>query len=520
LARLWVVVLVAFLFAIPEARANPPAGIEQGSRAEGERLLSLVDVSGRFRLVEATPQGFALALDDGSGRSPGVLRLQRGGGDHMPRFRSRSFSMQVSNFSPDLGVTEQLIRAARVIAAQDGGASENPWVRQPSWDLALVRNIALALAALAVVLAVWRGGRVTWEVRLPHLIPAFIQATLFVYWSLYWPPVRDHAPSILLQIAMAFAADAAFSFARFGSWRVGASPLPVVLSTNLFVWFDPHGVIIGILVAFASKALYRRDGRHVLNPSATGLSVAGLISYVAPGFITVGGLFHMMNMAPNMAELMVLLAIVPQTRFRILPLSIAAVFALRLTDNPAVLRPPIILAVALLATDPSTIPKTDSGKVLFGLLLGFGIVAFSAAMRSRGMTDDFAKVLPIPLANILAPHLDRVGAMIVTPAQGALQRGWDRLAGRGGLLFQRPVPNLVFVIVWLLITITPLRQEKPASFEPALHWNLGTPLVVRDADDVPRCASNPVFCQPFTFAQELALWRQRLRQRAATPSQR
>ena len=54
-------------------------------------------------------------------------------------------------------------------------------------------------------------------------------------------------------------------------------------------------------------------------------------------------------------------------------------------------------------------------------------------------------------------------------------------------------------------------QLVPLDFEPALHWNWGTPLVVRDADDVPRCASNPVFCKPFMFAQEVALWRERAR---------
>jgi hypothetical protein len=72
-----------------------------------------------------------------------------------------------------------------------------------------------------------------------------------------------------------------------------------------------------------------------------------------------------------------------------------------------------------------------------------------------------------------------------------------------------PVPNAVFVACWLGLVVPRLWVEKPWDFEPALHWNYGTPLVVRDADDVPRCPSNPVFCRPFTVGQELELWRER-----------
>jgi hypothetical protein len=506
LTRLWIVIVIAFLCVAPAARADPPR-IDPRAAQEAQQLLPLIAGVGNFRVIEASSQGFQLGLIDSSPHPVGMLHLVRGPSQHVPRFRSRTYSMEISNFSPDLRVTERLVRAAWLIADHDGGASENTRVRQPIWDLDLQRNVTLALVVLALLLGALRRGKVSWELRLPHLLPALIQVAIFAYWSLYWPAVRDHIPSMALQLVMAVAADAVFSFARLGSWRIGASPLPVVLSMNLFVWFDPHGVVISILVAFATKALLHRAGRHVLNPSAIGLAAAGLVSYLAPGFIHVGGLFHMMNLSPNMAELMVLLAILPQTRFRILPISIAAVVALRLADNPAVLRPPMILAVALLATDPSTIPKTDAGKVLFGLLLGFGVVVSSWVFRRVGLTDDFAKVVPIPLANALVPQLDQLGNAIVSMVRTVLERVVRMKTAREASLLQQPIPNVVFVVLWLLITVTPLHDEKPHSFEPSLHWNLGTPLVMRDADDVPRCARNPVFCRPFTFAQELSLWR-------------
>jgi hypothetical protein len=282
---------------------------------------------------------------------------------------------------------------------------------------------------------------------------------------------------------------------RFGSWRVGAAPLPIVLSTNLFAWFSPAGVVLSLVTAFACKALLRRGESHMLNPSAIGLSCGGAVALLAPELVQFGGLFHTMNLAPNMAELILLLALVPQARFRILPVSIGAALALRAADNPAVLRPPVLLALALLATDPATIPRSDAGRFLFGVFVGASMPVLSILFRHYGLADDFSKVMPIPIANALAPWFDRAGARAAA------------LVKRGRLRGAPPIPNAAFVAGWLALSLAWMGEEKPWSFEPALHWNLGTPLVVRDADDVPRCAHNPVFCKPFTFVDEVALWR-------------
>ena len=508
MARLWLLILVV-LFAAPAAWADPPEGVNPEFAAEGQRLAALVTAQGHFRLTQATSQEFVLTLDDEDGRTAGMLHVGRDDPERSPRARSEHYTYEVSNFTPDNRVTDALIHAAGVLAAHDGGMSENPHPRQPVPDLGILKQATAALAAFAVVLGVLRRGKVSWEIRLPHLIPATVQVIVFAYWSLYSPAVRDHVPSLVLQVAMGFAADAAFSFLRFGSWRFGSSPLPVVLSSNLFVWLDPHGVMLCILAAFATKTFVRRQGRHVLNPSAIGLSVAGAVSYLWRGSVHVGGLFHTLSLAPNMAELMVLIAMVPQSRFRILPISITAVLVLRMLDNPTVLRPPMVLAVALLATDPSTIPQTDGGKVLFGAFVAVALVYASIFLRGLGFTDDFAKVFPVPVANLLVPLFDGVALFVaarIAKVWGHVTARVDALAPLGRWA-SRPLPNLVFMALWLGITLAPLRAEKPRSFEPTLHWNLGTPLVVRDADDVPRCDRNPVFCEPFTFVQELALWR-------------
>jgi hypothetical protein len=71
------------------------------------------------------------------------------------------------------------------------------------------------------------------------------------------------------------------------------------------------------------------------------------------------------------------------------------------------------------------------------------------------------------------------------------------------------------VASWLVLCLVLLIGEKPRDFEPSLHWTWGTPLVVRDADDVPRCASNPAFCRPFAFHTEIGLWLNRPKSAAA-----
>ena len=507
--RVWVLGLVAFLVVLPVAWANPQSIIDPSERAEGLRLESVVSPAGAFHLTQARSFAFELSLEGKHGQSAGVLHLDRTSRDNVFRFNSRHFTMRIENHTSDIGITARLIRAAHRVAAQDGGGWSSSRILEPPLDLDPVRDTTSFVLVVAAALCVYRRERVLWDLRIPHLLPAFIQVVLFAYWSLYWPVVRIQMPVILLQIVLAFALDAALSFGRFGSWRIGASPLPIVLSINLFVWFGPYGMILSILVAFLSKTFVRRKGRHILNPSATGLTVTGLVSYIVPRFTSVSGLFHTMNLPPNMGELVLLLALLPQLRARIVPLSIATVLVMqnRYTNLP----PPLLLAIALLATDPATTPETDIGKMLFGLFYGFGFVFASWFLRRNGQIDDFAKVMPIPLANALVPVFDAVGRSTVAGAKRVGRALGQWTAVKIPASFIRPVPNLALVAFWLMITVGRLTMEKPGAFESALHWTYGTPLVVRDADDVPRCADNPIFCQPFSFVGEISAWYKRHR---------
>jgi hypothetical protein len=473
-------------------RADPGVSAE-AARAEGQRLLELVRPHGQFELVQATAEGYVLELRGPQG-ALGALYVEPGRSyQDAPRLRSRRFTYKIGDFTPDPTVIDRLVHAAHAVVAWDGGALPEAPTQATQGTLEDLQVCTLVVLALALALGVALRGKVQLDIRPPLLIQVFVQGSVFVYWAIYWPAVVNQLPAIGLMLVMGYAADAAFSFLRYGSWRVGLGTIPVVFSINLFEWLDYRGAMLTILGAFATKAYVQRAGRHVLNPSAAGLALTAVVSVLAPGWVHFGGVFHTMNVPPNLAEWILLVAILPQSRFRILPVSIGAALGLIALNNPATARPAIILAIALLATDPATIPRTDAGKLLYGLAVGLGIPLFSQLLRGLGQPDDFAKVLPIPFANLFVGQFDALGAWLLA-----------QLAARWSAFKPRRLPNLALAAIWLALMYTQLDRRKP--FEAALHWNWNTPLVVRDADDVPRCESNPMFCRPFTFAQELAAW--------------
>jgi hypothetical protein len=523
-------VLASALSFVGTVRADsppPPPPLPPPSPELTTRLLSLVADAGQFKLLDASPQGYQLGLVNESGRTVGVMGLATAGSDSSVRFHTKSFAVQIGNFTPDEKVTEQLVKAAHLVADRDDGAwahtfpdtgPQLAWWEDPANlpDTRLVYFTAAIMLA-AMLVGVWRRGRVSWEIRLPHLIPACIQVILFTYWGLYFGQVKEHAPSILLQLMLGFSIDALFAFLKFGSWRIGASPLPIVLSSNLFAWFTPLGIVINLGVAFASKTFLHRNGRHVLNPSATGLATAGLTAMLFPQWVSFGGVFHVMNLAPNMTELVVLLALWPQSRFRIVPVSIAALVVLQLLQIPGAVRPSMLLAIGLLATDPATIPKTDLGKLLFGVFIGLAFPLTSITLRTLGTPDDFSKVLAIPFANALVPTFDRAGLALWS--LGARVLGyWKTMPARLRQFAVWRIPDLGMIAIWLFLAVPAYLVEKPRLFEPALVWTLGTPNVIRDADDVPRSAHNPLFCKGFSFVEEARLWRQRLNAGQEVPS--
>jgi Na+-translocating ferredoxin:NAD+ oxidoreductase RnfD subunit len=383
----------------------------------------------------------------------------------------------------------------------------------PLIQFAIAWGLALAALLAAVVMRKLRGQGITTAVRLKanHVLPSGIQILIFAYWALYWQPLADHIWALGVQLLFAFTLDLAIGVAREGTWRVGLAPVPVVLSTNLFVWFTGSGFWLFFLlatIALVSKAALRREGTHIFNPSALGLSVVGLLCIPLPAPDFCYDIAHELNVAPSMTELLIGVALIAQLRVPIVLVSLGAAAALWASvEAPIFLArylsvegldafasyvptwywAPVLLVLALLATDPRTIPKTAPGRLVFGFLVGAGIVLMSAALTAAGQNDFMAKVLPIPIANYLAPWCDRVGARLDDRLKPALE----------------PVYNRAHVALWVVLSALALLGpgNKADLYETKLHGMGLTRHIEGNA-----CADNPAFCDAFSLGDELSLW--------------
>ncbi len=315
------------------------------------------------------------------------------------------------------------------------------------WILVLLLRDRFALPRLE---------RVT--VKFTHLLPAILQIILFAYWAIYWEPVRGHLPVLGVQLLIAYAFDFLITWTLRLPYHPTLGPIPIVLSANLFVWFEDGDVLLYALViavALSSKALLRRGERHIFNPSVLGVAVVGVLCIVLPQWVRYEDISHDFDRPPHMAEVILLLALIPQVRLRTAPVAAGAALAMFGTmllgatltgykGGPGPFWPPWLLAITLLAGDPATIPSSSLSRLLFGLFLGMAYYAVSRALIFSIGTDFFAKVLPIPIANLLVPSFERAGA--------ALSTRWPALP--------RAVGNRASIATWVSISVLMLTLER------------------------------------------------------------
>ena len=117
-----------------------------------------------------------------------------------------------------------------------------------------------------------------------HYVQACMQLCIYAYWGWYWPEVYRQTPLILAQLVFLYAFDGLLSWSRGRPWRIGFGPFPVVLSTNLFLWFRDDWFYLQFAMV-AACALgkeflrWKRDGKstHIFNPSAFGLALFSVV---------------------------------------------------------------------------------------------------------------------------------------------------------------------------------------------------------------------------------------------------
>ena len=68
----------------------------------------------------------------------------------------------------------------------------------------------------------------------------------------------------------------------------------------------------------------------------------------------------------------------------------------------------VFLGMHLLFTDPSTSPRTELGRIIFGVIYGLSVVGLYLLLGWLGAPTFYDKLLQVPLMNLMIKRIDRV----------------------------------------------------------------------------------------------------------------
>ena len=335
-------------------------------------------------------------------------------------------------------------------------------------------RLAWSFAAAAAALVLWiatlyatrlRHRTLTLEVALrrQHYLQACAQGSVLIYWGWHWRPVYDFAYLIAAQLLFAYAFDMLLSWSRRDRYILGFGPFPVIFSINLFLWFRQEWFFLQFLmvaVGFAAKELLRweKNGRpsHVFNPSSFPLAVFS-IALLATGTsdMTWGKQIATTQFyPPNMYAMLFLIGLPGQLFFGVTSMTMSAVvttYAIGVVYRAltgvyffydSYIPIAVFLGMHLLFTDPSTSPRTELGRIIFGMLYGASTMLLYVVLGRAGLPTFYDKLLQVPALNLSIKLIDRA-------AQSDLLRRLDPAAlGRSLLPRQR---HLAYMAVWLVV---------------------------------------------------------------------
>ena len=300
------------------------------------------------------------------------------------------------------------------------------------------RALTWSFAGAVLALFAWylstkssrRGLKVEISLRPQHYLQALAHTAIFVYWGMYWDPIKDAAPLIAGQIVFAYAFDALLSWNRRGKFVLGFGPFPIIYSTNLFLrfrddWFYLQFVMVAVGFLVKELIQWERDGRrvHIFNPSSFPLAVFSLgLILTGTSFITwAEEIATLLILPPNIYLFIFLVALPGQFLFGVTMMTLPAVLTTYLFsvaylaatgsyfffDSNVPIA--VFLGMHLLFTDPSTSPKSELGRILFGITYGLTVVALYAVLDWAGAPTYYDKLLQVPIMNLLVKQYDRVG---------------------------------------------------------------------------------------------------------------
>lgn len=308
----------------------------------------------------------------------------------------------------------------------------------------LIRSFWFAALALAICTGVLFAMRRTSNdgplsltidvvLRPQHYVQAAVQLSVYAYWGFFYAPVYAHAWLIVAQLLFAYAFDMLLTWSRRQRYVLGFGAFPIVFSTNLFLWFRDDWfylqfVMIG--VGFLGKEFVRwqradakgvMQSTHIFNPSAFTLGLFSLI-LIATGTsdLTWGQeIASTLTLAPHIYLFLFGIGLVVMYFFSITLIAgtaAATLFGLSslyfaITGVPYFLDSDIpaavFLGLHLLVTDPSTSPRSQLGKAIFGALYGCGVFALYTLLNALGAPTFYDKLLCVPLLNLSVIGIDR-----------------------------------------------------------------------------------------------------------------
>jgi hypothetical protein len=331
--------------------------------------------------------------------------------------------------------------------------------------------VRTSVIGAALVLLAWsgvlfgvfrRGQKVTLEVvlRRRHYLQACLQGALILYWGYYWREVYHAAPLIVAQLLFAYGFDSLLSWTHRRTFALGFGPFPVIFSITLFFWFRDewfYWQFPMVALGFLAKEFLRwtRDGQntHIFNPSSFPLAVVSVLLLAANATdMTWGFQVALTEFYPPQMYLAIFLIGMPgQFLFGVTPMTMAAVVTTFVcsavyyaatgifffSDSHVPIA--VFLGMHLLFTDPATSPRTELGRIVYGVLYGLTTVVLYDLLLRVGMPGFYDKLLQVPLLNLSVKWLD---ALARSPA---LQHIDPSAWGRALMPRQR---HLAYMGVW------------------------------------------------------------------------
>lgn len=301
-------------------------------------------------------------------------------------------------------------------------------------------HLPWAMSGAAVVLVAWhglllaspsrrfRGLRVWADFRPQHYVQAGAQGAVLLYWGWYWPGVYDVGHLLAAQLLFAYAFDCLLCWTRRGTYVLGFAPVPVILSINLFVWFKADWfylqfLLIAVGLVVKEFCRWEKDGQrvHIFNPSSLPLALFSLgLIITGTSDLTWGQeIATTLNNPPQIYLFIFLVSLPGQLLFGVATMTLSAVVTIYLFGLAylavsgtyyfvdAYVPVSVFLGMHLLFTDPSTSPRTELGRVLFGALYACCVIGLYGILGAVGAPRFYDKLLAVPIMNLLIQFIDR-----------------------------------------------------------------------------------------------------------------